>query len=477
MESNSNKTFRSVDAFLLAYLPNLVKAHFQILEILLQSREGAGEEPASRVETLLRALQERGPEIVSCVWQLESILGDRLRVQPPAPPQSEADVDALSHAIEAAFKGAPESNAEDYRTAYAFGMRCGTAETLVALAALHRSLWAAAPDDARLKERGRALLEALSRMAASPGVASDSPTMQNEDEAISHALNAAATIAASAPVDASAVELLKIRAQLGNCARSLESATLGTPRAAVRAWRDKQLSGIELARRLAEHYRWSVPCRIGQDGKPEFRILTFDKRVLMAFSDARALAARPTFLRAGGAEDQLYLTFTGTELFSRLADANVDVLVLDPTDDPQAPHTINYPREMHGSLREVAEEAALELAACDWSRLDLAPLLAHRFWILAGGGSVHNLMAPDGYGRPRIAMFPTEAALDAHLAHATPEQARDFTFMQRLLAPGEVLFPPIAGLDVAGIVLNPSGPGRTRAFNIWTVKKLAGLGT
>jgi hypothetical protein len=477
VESNSNKSFRSVDAFLLAYLPKLVKSHFQSIEILLQSRDGAGEEMASRVETLLRMLQERGPEIVSCVWQIESILGDRLRVQPPAPPQSEADVDTLSHAIDAAFKGAPESNVEDYRTAYAFGMRCGTAETLLAVVALHWALWAAAPDDAKLRERSQAFREELSRLAASPGVRSDSPTMQNEDEAISHALSAAATIAAGAPGDASAVELLKIRAQLRDCARALESATLGTPRAAIRAWRDKQLSGIELMRRLAEHYRWSVPCRIEQDGKPEPRVLTFDKRVLMVFSDPLALAGRPTFLRAGGAEDQLYLTFTGATLFRQLADANVDVLVLDPTDDPQAPHTINYPREMHGRLREVADEAMMELAACDWSRLDLAPLRAHHFWILAGGGSVHNLMAPDGYGRPRIAMFSTEAALEAHLSQAAPEQARDFAHWQRLLAPGEVLFPSIASLDVAGIILNPSGPGRTRAFNSWTVKKLAGLGT
>jgi hypothetical protein len=181
VESNSSKTFRSVDAFLLAYLPNLVKSHFQIVELLLQFREGAGEGLASRVETVLRVLQERGPEIVSCVWQIESILGDRLRVQPPASPQSEADVSALSHAIEDAFKGAPESNVEDYRTAYAFGMRCGAAETLVAVVALHWALWAIVPDNAKLKERGQAFREALSRLAASSGVGSDSPTMQNED--------------------------------------------------------------------------------------------------------------------------------------------------------------------------------------------------------------------------------------------------------------------------------------------------------
>jgi hypothetical protein len=60
---------------------------------------------------------------------------------------------------------------------------------------------------------------------------------------------------------------------------------------------------------------------------------------------------------------------------------------------------------MHGSLRQATEEVALELAACEWSRLDLKPLRAYSFWILVGGGKVHNLMAPDGYGRPRIGMF------------------------------------------------------------------------
>ncbi len=473
MESDSNKTFHTDDAFLMGYLQHLVRAHFQALEILIQARDGAEGELSARVEARLRALHERGPEIVSCVWKIESIMGDRLHVQPPAPPQSMADVLTLSRALESAFEAAPESGVEGYRTAYAFGVRCGIAETTVAIAALHWALWAAAPSDAQLSERGHIIREMLARSTSSPGVTSNCPTMRSEDDAIMRALGAAAATAARAPDDTSAGELAQIQEQLGHCARSLESAARSTPRAAVRAWRDKYLAGGELMRRLAEHYRWRVPCRIGQDGKPEPHVMVFDKRVLMVFSDSEALGERPTFLQTGKPEDHLYLTFPGTALFRWLPDANVDVLVLDPTNDPHAPHTINYPREMHGRLREVADEVALELSACDWSRLDLAPLRAYRFWILVSGGQVHNLMSPDGYGRPRIGMFSSEAALEAHLARATPEQARDFASWQRLLAPGEVLFPQMAKLNVAGIILNPSGPGRTRAFNSRTVEKLA----
>ncbi len=473
MEVDSNKTFHGGDAFLLGYLPNLIRAHFQALEILIQARAGAEGELAARVEARLRALQERGPEIVSCVWKIESILGEQLRVRPPAPPQSEADVETLSRAVEAAFVGAPDSGNEGYRTAYALGARCGAAETAVAVAALHRVLWSAAPGDARLSEQGRAARETLTRFASSTSAVSDCPTMQGEDAAVTGALSAAVAAASLAPDDASADELAKLQAQLGGSARALESAALGTPRASVRAWSDKLLTGAELMRRLAEHQRWRVPCRIGQDGNPEPRVFAFDKRVLLIFSDSRALAERPAFLQNERPEDNLYLTLPGAALFRWLPDDNVDLLVLDPTNDPNAPHTINYPREMHGRLRQAADEVALELSACDWSRLDPMPLRAYSFWILVSGGMVSNLLAYDCYGRPLVGMFSTEAALEAHLARATPEQARDFALCQRVLAPGEALFPSMTKLNVAGFILNPSGPGRTRAFNSRTIEILA----
>lgn len=473
MPSELNKTFNCGDAFLLGYLPYLIGAHFQALEILIQTRASATGELSARVEARLRALQERGPEVVSGVWKIESIFGDKLHVQPTAPPQSYDDVLALRRAIEVALNGAPNLSVAEYRTAYALGLRCGAAETLVATTALRWALWAAAPVDAQLGEGGHAARESLKRFATSTGVTSSDPTMRSEDAGITHAMNAAVAVAARTPDDAAASELAKIQAQLGNCARSLESATLGTPRASVRGWSEKQLSGGDLLRRLAEHQRWSVPSRIGPDGKPQPHVLQFDKRVLFAFSDSQALAERPALLQNEKPEEPSYYTYRGTDLFLRLPDLNVDVIVLDPTNDQNAPLTINYPREMFSRLRQSAEEVALELAACDWSWLDLAALRAYSFWILVGAGSVHNLMAPDGYGRPRVSMFSTEAALEAHLARATPEQASVLANQQRMLAPGKVLFPSIAQLDVAGIILNPSGPGRTRAFNKRTVEKLA----
>jgi hypothetical protein len=235
------------------------------------------------------------------------------------------------------------------------------------------------------------------------------------------------------------------------------------------------MSGSELLRRLAEHHRWNLPVRM-VDGKPQPRVFSFEQikeRVLLAFSDTRALALRPAFTRSDKPEDQMVLTVPGALVFQLVPDENVDLLVLDPVDDLNAPTTINYRREQHPMLKRVGHEVSLELAATDWSHLNPGTLREGQFWILVSGGQVHNLLAPDGYRRPRLALFTSEAALDAHLQYATPEQQSAFAQAQRLLAPGHTLFPQMAKLDVAGIVINPSGPGRSRAFNKRTLEVLA----
>jgi hypothetical protein len=473
VNSDTGKEFRDADAFLLGYLPYRVGAHFQALETLLHARSAAAGELASRVETRLRTLPERGPEVVSCVWQIESILGERLRAQLPESPRSIEELADFSRAVGDAFEGACGADAGGCRTAYALGDRVGAAEHTAATAALHWTLWATARGEALMEGRGGVIREELARLASTTGVTCVCPTMRSEDADITRELGAAVEAAARPPDDASAEELAKIAARLGECARALESAVRGTPRASVRAWRDKKMSGGELMRRLCEHYRWSAPCLIGEGGQPRPRFFVFDKRVFPVFGDSRARGEQPSFVHTGKTEDQLYLTFTGVSLFRWLPDADVDLIVIDPTDDPDAPQTINYPREMHTLLREAADEVALDLAACDWSRLDLDALRAYSFWVLVSEGKIHNLLERDCRGRPFVGLFSSEEALDAHLARATPEQAREHVQWRKMLLTGAAMFPSLAQLDVAGVMLNPSGPGRTRAFNKGTLEMLA----
>lgn len=464
--------FRRVDAFLLGYLPHHVRAHFAALDLLDEVRPGSGGELAGRVETQLRALPLHGPEVVSAVWQVEDIFAKRVGAELPAPPSTGPDCAIWSQAIAAGADARwPDATAKDgLRASYDVGARVGAAEVAVDGAARLWSLYATSPLHVLLGERAVRARELLEQMAARPPARADTPTAAAEDASIAREVVAAVARLSQPPSDDAGGELEQIRDRLRVSARVLESVALGAPRASVRAWRDQAMNGGELMRRLAEHQRWIVPCRV-ENGRPAPRIFAFDKKVLFAFSDSEAMAARPTFLRDA---DQLFLTLPGTALFSWVPDDDIDVVVFDASDDPEAPLTINYPREMHARLHEVAGDVAVELAAGDWSQLELEPLRRHRFWILVGPGDMlKNLIDPDAHGRPRVGIFTTEAALDAHLGRATPEQLAAFAECQKLTLPGSALFPSLASLGLVGIVMNPSGPGRTRAFNKKTLEMLS----
>src|SRR5262249_44468768 len=220
----------------------------------------------------LRALPARGPEIVSCVWQVESILGGRLGIELPAPPSTAAEGATWSRAIAEAVSvpGAPP-------TSYDLGFRAGAAELAVDAAARLWSLFATAPHHVVLGERAAKLREVLQSTAATPAANADTPTARDEDANITRELGAALGLLAKQPTEESAAALEQIRDRLRVSARVLESAAWGTPRQSVRAWHEKTMTGGELMRRLAEHQRWIVPCRV-DDGRPAPRIFQFELR-------------------------------------------------------------------------------------------------------------------------------------------------------------------------------------------------------
>ena len=72
-------------------------------------------------------------------------------------------------------------------------------------------------------------------------------------------------------------------------------------------------------------------------------------------------------------------------------------------------------------------------------------------------------------GRPFIAVFTTDDALDAFLAKS-PSLGEP---VDRRWMSGQALFPSLAKLDLGGFVLNPAGPGGSRIFNRGTLGALA----
>ena len=461
-------TLAAVDSFLLGYLPLLVRGHVGALDVVEAAQRGAEGELAARVGRELEALPARGPEIVSCVHQVEGILVERLRAAPPPPPRTMAEHGAWLQAVVSAF-GQHDGDA----TAYALGAYAGAAEEAVGAAVRQWTLWAAKPAHEAMTRTAAGVREKVRAAASLAAAPTACPTMKGEGARIAHDLAAAVEVTARPPDDGAAVALRGILARLQACARSLEAAAWGTPRWAVGEWLEGRCDGGELARRIADHRRWSVPAVTSEGAPPGARIFSFDKRVLLAFSDVQALAERPDYARGEGSAGDAWLTLPGTALLSALS-ADVDLLVLDPGQDPQSKRVVHYPPERHAMLRQTAQECAVEAAATDWSHVNRDVLRAHRYWVLVAGGNVRNLVAVDGQGRARVAVFTREAALDAHLARATPEQRAELaSHDMRVLLPGSQLFAALRPLQ-APIVVNPSGPGRTRAFNAKMVELLAG---
>ncbi|HEY8079369.1 MAG TPA: hypothetical protein VIF62_34800 [Labilithrix sp.] len=438
------------DAFLLGYLPHLVQAHFDSLEAVLVAKSEGLPALAQAVAAELATLPDRGPEIVSCVWQIERLLFQGLGVVPPSPPTTRDECVSWCKTVDTA--------AAQLGDARVSGERAGIAEALLATGARFHRLAAHAPENERLAKYIR-ITRALTATRKDPP-ASDQPTIRAELATLKQLLAQAAPVLDLPPTAETAAALAALHGRIAICSRALESAWRGTPRSSVALWNEKQMTGNDLLRRFAEHRHWSVPCRVA-DGKVAPRIFEFDKRVLFAFSDDEKLAHAPSFLRKGELE---VVTVPGTALFSWLTDA-VDLLVLDAGEDPASKLVVNYPRELHASLRQKGEEVSASLAACDWTHVDRDVVRAHSYWILTDGARVKQLVADGGGGKSHLAVFTSEAALEAHIEkHATAEQKASFATCQRMLLKGEALFAQLATADV-GVMFDPSGPGRTRAFN------------
>lgn len=404
------------DAFLLGYLPQLVRASF-----------GAG------------------PEVTSYLWHVEHLVGDRLHAQPPAPP-SEADTCAAwAQAVADRFFARADGHDPARRDAFGLGARVGEAEGLVATG-----------DEPALRQAQARAAAGLPEGSFYAG----EPTVAAELETLARVLRGAS--------DGEARRLV------GLVARELEAAVRGTPRAMIAVWLKKDISNLTLKYRLAEHLRWRVPVTM-VEGRPAPRLIIFDKRVLFVFSDAKALDARPACLRDG--TSQQVLTMPGHMLFRGLLSDDVDVLAIDANDDDESPLTIRVPKESHLTFGQLGFDVRADLAAANWSRLgpdEKQTLRKHRYWVMVEGERMRHLVCPDGYGRPRAAVFTTEAALEKFFAqYVTAEQLHELAAAKRLLVFGEDLFPALLRLDVIGAIFNPSGPGRTRALPREMVQMLA----
>lgn len=434
------------EVFQLAYLPHVVAAHFNALSLLDQAGRGASPRLSDAISRALSALPKRGPEVVSCVMQVERIMADHGTAPPPAPTlpdESTAWAEQVGNFVREALdprrwdvvtKDRVDATALLADAAnlvvYTMAQRIGDVEQTFRLAALTARLLEQEPahpmlvaQHQRLQAdlvRGRERLEGTLRDQASPAVRLGRllpPAIQRVVDGI-----------LARPQTAQALELT-----LGvvvDAALQVERGAASRPFAEVVA--DAKVGKITpaaLERAVVEH--------------PSMRAALHERTLWLATDGDRP----------------------GFEVW-RYVDGEVDWVVVDAA-VPES--TVHFGREQLSRLRLLADAVALEAAATAWSGVPLDSLVKYpAYRVLARGEPMRNLVWTDHGGRPFVAVFSTDDALDAFLAQK-PDLGE---VLERRWMPGALLFAALSRLDLGGFVLNPAGPGPSRIFNRGTLGAL-----
>jgi hypothetical protein len=434
------------DAFQLAYLPHVVATHFNTLLLLDQAGQKASPKLSEGINRALSALPKRGPEVQSCVLQIERILASHGAVPPPAPklpeeahPWSDKVATFVREALDprrwdslARDQVDPSALLADGANLliYTLAQRVGDAEQTLRLSALTERLLAEEPTNALLlaqkqrleadRVRGRERLDGVQRDLGGAGEKLGRLTASAVGRVI-HALVANPTSA-----------------------------------------RDFDLT-VGVVSEAAELLERSVVAR----AFPEL-VREAKNGVIPAQALERALLECPT-VRVSRQEATLWVATDG--------DGAADECLLRGQDDLEwivvdaaTPETcVHFSAEHLPRLRLLAEAVSTERAAVAWSGVSFDRLVKYPFYrVLVRGESMRNLVWTDHAGRPFIAVFTADDALEAFLAQVPPLGEA----VERRWMPGGVLFPALSRADLGGFVLNPAGPGPSRIFNRGTLGAL-----
>jgi hypothetical protein len=434
------------DVFQLAYLPHVVAAHFNTLLLLDQAGRGASPRLGDAITRAMSALPKRGPEVVSCVMQVERILATHGAASPP-PPKLPEECFAWADKISAFVRDALDPRRWDVVTrdkidpalvsadganlvVYTMAQRVGDAEQTFRLAALTARLLAEEPGHPMLTAqkqrleadlvRARERLEGTLRDASAPAAR----------------LNRLVPLVAARVVEAILAQPTSPQALdltvnvVGEAAAVLERAVVAQPFPEIVAEaRAGRLPMAALERALAEY----PSLRAARQG-----------RTLWVATDGDSPA-----------QDVL-----------RFGPDDVELLVVDA----QTPDScVHFSGERLAELRRLVDGVAVEEAAIRWTGVSLDALVKYpAYRVLLRGDNLRNLVWTDHASRPFIAVFTTDDALEAFLARS-PEMTEP---VERRWMPGSALFAALAQLDLAGFVLNPAGPGPSRVFNRGTLGAL-----
>ncbi len=251
------------------------------------------------------------------------------------------------------------------------------------------------------------------------------------------------------------------------------------PRTSIELFKAEKLDYIGLLRFLAEYDSWQVPTQKDKNGKLQIKLGVYEdgdtEREMpqaLIFSDADAIwkfgqEHDPDQIRGDMSK------LSTVELFELIGNA---AKVIDI--DLGTESGLRFMDDKVDDFRQAAMAVKLEqMLINEESDPKIFNYLYHYpvFQILLRetATGVNLLLAPDSAGRQIAAVFTADdctAAFIANFMEANPEEKQPLT----LALEGSQLFPKLAGIpSLQGIVFNPSGPPKAKAFSMELAQAIA----
>lgn len=248
------------------------------------------------------------------------------------------------------------------------------------------------------------------------------------------------------------------------------------PRQAIELWKRKELNGAALMRSLIAHPKWSVPVSEKEAAAvlatKEFGRVMINQSPagvarLCLYSGPEARAAFCAVAGKNALANQHFIDSTGEWTFA-LPFNGVDEIVIDP----HSPWEFVYDKSQFERLNRCAQAVAVETALAAL-RAGSAPKGAlwqvrtyhgYSFVLVKNGEKLLPALAPDSKGRPLMAVFTFEDAVQAYLPEAAVKY-RNCELLERTLS-GTELFRFLSSLKTDGLVFNCCGPTTPIAFQM-----------
>jgi hypothetical protein len=245
----------------------------------------------------------------------------------------------------------------------------------------------------------------------------------------------------------------------------------------LRAYAEKKIGNEGLLRAAVEHDGWLVPVEVyarGKDPVVAKRVVLLGEKTSMTpgqlwfFSDDE----RARRAAASGRLGAFAADVPGVEAFRNLE--GFERLEVNPGSPKEETFFLALDERIRAFMTLWSRAIVLERAAARGALDDpetARALRAHDGYIVFGNPDDTIVTVPGQLGMANgAAVFTAPDCAQALIAKLSPETAGG---LRRVTLDGGKLFSTILGAGVDGIVLNPFGPGPSRAIPLEVVKKVA----